>query len=82
VLCYAQLPIDIDATGDSVVLSLLWPQSSQEVQTGWLRSNLHSRFEIARWSVIAGELTEGFTVVSKFYTDSRKDKVLRLPYAS
>jgi hypothetical protein len=30
-------PINNDATGNSVVLSLLWPQSSQEIQTGRLR---------------------------------------------
>jgi hypothetical protein len=69
VLRYAQLPINNDATGDSVVLSLLWPQSSPEtINTGRLRRNLPVHLLIDQESTVSGgghRLT-GFTVVYIF----------------
>jgi hypothetical protein len=65
-MCYARPPANNDATGNSVVLSLLWPQSSPETIRR-LRSNLQLLIVDQESTVSGGahRLT-GFTVVYIF----------------
>jgi hypothetical protein len=72
VLRYAQFPINNDATGDSVVLSLLWPQSSPET----INSTPPDRSGVDRIRGGGSPFDRFHRCIYIFYTDSRKDKVL------
>jgi hypothetical protein len=52
-MCYARPPANNDATGDSVVLSLLWPQSSQETDGFVGCVATYSRDWRSLWSIVS-----------------------------